>query len=186
MPNRDDPVIIIDQGIQDRLNQLGRRLSNLEPLMAEIGEIGVLSIQENFQQEGRPRKWAPLAESTKEQRRRQGRARGRILNRLGAAGLFGSINYRADRNSVAIGTNRIYGPTMHYGARKGEFGTITANIRAHVRRVGGKNVRVRAHTRRMPVPWGDIPSRPFLMFQDEDWQDIGEAIDEYLIIQEDQ
>jgi len=218
-----DPVIIVDPGIQEQLRRLGRRMSDMEPVMAEIGEIVLESIQENFQQEGRPVKWHGLADSTKAQRRAQGRSAGRILNRSGASGLFGSINYRADSDSVAIGTNRIYGPTMHYGARKGEFGTVTVrirehimNVRAHTQNVGAhtqnvkahtrqtrygpvsvkahsrdmpahtrempaRTITIPAHTRRQAIPWGNIPARPFLLVHDEDWVEIGETIDEYLM-----
>lgn len=175
------PVIIIDPGVRDQLNQLGQRMSDMEPVMAEIGEIVQASIQQNFQEEGRPNKWEPLSDVTKKIRRALGRGRGRILNRSGATGLFGSINYQADKDSVAIGTNKIYARMMQEGARKGQFGTVTVRIKAHVRKVRGKNVRVKAHTRKQQIPWGDVPGRPFLMIQEEDWQDIGETLDEYLM-----
>lgn len=40
-------------------------------------------------------------------------------------------------------------------------------------------VRVRAHYRRVKMPWGDIPARPFLVIQDEDYEDIHDALTAY-------
>jgi phage gpG-like protein len=52
-----------------------------------------------------------------------------------------SLTYRADADSVEVGTNVIYAGTHQFGARQGAFGRT---------RRGG------------PIPWGDIPARPFL------------------------
>lgn len=78
--------------------------------------------------------------------------RGRILMDQGgwASGLAGSIHYEADANSVMIGTNKIYAATHQFGREGGGW-------------------------------WGsDIPARPFLMVQDEDWQEIEEALEDYI------
>jgi phage gpG-like protein len=73
------------------------------------------------------------------------------------------ITYAADENGVVFGTNLKYGRTHQYGAKKGEFGTAisrhTYKDNAENRRLG----RVGAvYTREHPIPWGDIPARPFL------------------------
>ncbi len=179
--NDNDRVTITDPGIERQVNEVYRRVSGDKThLMETIGETILESVQENFQQEGRPQKWAPLAESTKAQRRRLGRSQGKLLNRSGATGLLGSINYQAGPESVSIGTNRVYAKTLHYGARRGAFGTITATVRAHTRRIRGRNVRVKAHTRKQQTPWGNIPGRPFLMIQTEDHETIADDIEFFM------
>lgn len=67
-----------------------------------------------------------------------------------ASGLMGSIHYEAESDVVYIGTNKIYAATHQFG------------------RPGGG--------------WGgsDIPAREFLVVQEEDWDEIVMAIDEYL------
>ncbi len=179
--NDNDRVIITDPGIERQLNEAFRRVSgDKTQLMEMIGESILESVQENFQQEGRPQKWDGLEESTKVQRRKLGRSQGKILNRSGASGLLGSINYQAGSESVSIGTNRVYAKTLHYGARRGAFGTITATVRTHTRRIRGRNVRVKAHTRKQKTPWGDISGRPFLMIQTEDQETIADDIEFFM------
>jgi phage gpG-like protein len=45
-----------------------------------------------------------------------------------------------------------YAATQQYGARRGEFGTGSYKTRKGT----------------FPMPWGDIPARPFLGFSDDD------------------
>lgn len=67
--------------------------------------------------------------------------------------LMNSITHRVTGNAVEIGTNVLYAPTHQFGAKQGAFGRTKRNG---------------------PIPWGDIPARPF--FPDEvrglpqDWQ----------------
>ena len=50
------------------------------------------------------------------------------------------ITVRATRDSVEIGSTRIYAGTHQFGARRGQYGADRAG---------------------RPIPWGDIPARPF-------------------------
>jgi phage gpG-like protein len=76
-------------------------------------------------------------------------------------------------DKVAVGTSVVYAGTHQFGAKKGSFGIKAVAVKAH-RRINGSDVR--AHTRRVSLPWGDIPARPFLMLQDEDKSAIVEMI----------
>ncbi len=178
MADQSETRIIDDAEVLRKLQELHEKLSGgFRPLMNDIGETLLESIQYKFEIEGRP-KWDALSDkSTIPQRMRTNRWPGNILNREGAAGLLGSLNYKADNTSVAVGTNKIYATTMHYGATKGQFGTHPANVPAHTRTLAsGRNIRVKAHTRRMTVPWGNIPPRPFLDIEDEDVDAVKESI----------
>ena len=102
-----------DKKIQALLTKLKAKMSDLTPVMQEAGEILHESILETFDQEGRP-KWAELKKVTLAIRERHGWT-GKILNIHGASGLVGSINYRADKNSVKVGARKIYARALHYG-----------------------------------------------------------------------
>jgi phage virion morphogenesis protein len=103
-----------DKKIQALLTKLKAKMSDLTPVMQEAGEILHDSIMENFEQEGRP-KWKELSPVTLAIRRKYGWT-GKILNIHGASGLVGSINYRAGKNSVRIGTAKKYARDLHFGA----------------------------------------------------------------------
>ena len=146
-----------EKRIAELLSQLHDRMTTgKKPLMNDIGETVLESIQENFQQQGRPKRWDSLSKKTTiPHRERTNRWPGNILNREGTSGLLGSIAQQPTDDSVAVGTNKIYATTMHYGAKKGAFGK----------------------TRRgAPIPWGDIPARPFMMLQSNDVDAIKQSI----------
>jgi phage gpG-like protein len=52
---------------------------------------------------------------------------------------------------VSIGTNVIYAPTHQFGARQGQYGRYATRRRTSI-----------------PIPWGDVPARPFLGVSAED------------------
>lgn len=131
------------------------RLTNLEPLMKIVGAIMVASVQRNFEEGGRPG-WAPHSETT---RKRRGEGARVLVDQGFAGGMLGSISAQADERSVTIGTNKIQGAVQQKGAKRGAFGTTM---------------------RGAPIPWGDIPARPFLMVQSEDYAEMAAAVGEYL------
>ena len=125
---------------------------DLTPLMREYADFLSDRVEENFASEGRP-EWAPLSEVTIA--RRGGDAHP-ILQRSGQ--LAASIDSAFDATSAIAGTNKVYGPTMQFGAKKGEFGRTK---------------------RGAPIPWGDIPARPFLAVTDRDQVEILEILADY-------
>ncbi|PZQ20147.1 MAG: phage virion morphogenesis protein, partial [Sphingopyxis macrogoltabida] len=79
---------------------------------------------------------------------------------IGPSGRLSSeIAQYADAQGVEIGSSLEYSAVMQDGARKGAF---------------GKN----AHGN--PIPWGDIPARPWLGLSDEDEANIILLADDYL------
>lgn len=70
----------------------------------------------------------------------------------GGASLMATIKYKADRNSVEIGSPKEYAAMQHFGGQKSEF----------------------------PHLWGDIPARPFLGISDQDHRSIMDTISDYL------
>ena len=171
-------VELKDQAVMRLLEKVRNRLGHMLPAMKIIGEIVRTSVVRNFEVGGRPIRWAPLSKTTLD--RRKGT---RIFRRQGfAGGLLGSVYARAENDEVRIGTNKPYGVVQQLGAKKGSFGTFTVNVKEHMRQLKtGKQYQVKAHTRRVKLPWGDIPARPFLMVQEQDWGEIREELTEYLL-----
>ena len=60
-----------------------------------------------------------------------------------------------DGSSVEIGSNMPYSAVMQFGAKRGAFGQSSNGS---------------------PIPWGDIPARPFLGISSQDELNIREAI----------
>lgn len=167
-------ISIKDAEVEELLDRILKNLGDLTPAMKIIGATVRTSVIRNFEKSGRPKKWKKHSKIT-EKRRGKG---ARILMDQGlGAGLAGSINYRADSEKVVVGTPKIYGAVHQFGAKKGSFGTVIANVREHLR----KGVRVKAHQRKMKLPWGDIPAREYLVIQDEDWPEMRAALTDYIL-----
>jgi len=163
-----------------KLADMIRRAGDLRPAMNEIGEIVQASVIRNFDEGGRPRRWKRLSPATIEARKKRNKWPGQILVRTGN---LKRIHYMATKNRVEVSPSAQaskYAAVHQFGARAGSFGTVTARVKGHLRNIRGKQVRVAAHTRRMRLPWGDIPARPFMLVQDEDVADMAEAISDYL------
>lgn len=144
--------VVHDDELQRELKGIIRRMGHARPAMQVIGEIVQESIQRNFEEGGRPRKWKPLAPATIKQRKRLGKWPGRILVRSGTAGgLMGGISYRAFNDRVVAHANKVYAAIHHFGGKAGK----------------GHKV--------------DIPARPYMMVQDEDWREIKAALNDFVM-----
>ena len=173
-------IKIEDKEVKELLSRIQTKAKNLRPVMSIIGEIVQTSIQRNFEAGGRPKKWKPLSPATIARRKEQGRWPGKILAIRG--GLFRSITYQAKNDRVEIGANIKYAALHHFGAKKGKFGTVTAQVKSHIRQLKtGKTSSVSAHTRQTKIPWGNIPARPFMMVHDEDWKEIKDSLRDYIV-----
>jgi phage gpG-like protein len=139
--------------LKEALRRAAAATRNLRPAMRDIGEHMLRSVNRNFDVQGRPQKWAPLAASTlarvalgsssrRKTRRtrftRSGSMRAAARRRLSGkkilidtGRLIRSITYRAMTREVVIGTNVKYAATHQFGR-------------------------------------GKIPARPFLLVHDED------------------
>ena len=138
MPGVRIRVELDDAELRAALERLAAAGRDLTPAMQYIGEELLNSAKERFRSQTAPdgTPWAPLSEVT---RARKPRNKDKILTLEG--NLRGTLDYRADADSVEVGSPLIYAGTHHFGAKQGSFGRS---------RRGG------------PLPWGDIPARPFL------------------------
>lgn len=77
-----------------------------------------------------------------------------------------SISWQIEGDSaVSIGSSMPYAGTFHYGAKSGEFGMAGYRTRNGV----------------FPIPWGDIPARPFLGASEDDKANIVRLVQSYLL-----
>ncbi len=154
-----------------------KRFGNLEPALKIIGATLKASVERNFERGGRPKGWKRLSAVTLAKKKG-----GSILVGKGhAGGLMGSIHVEVGRNSVMVGTNKKYAAIHQFGAKQGSFGVHRISVPAHTRTRKGKPYQVKAHTKNMALPWGDIPARPFLMVQDGDWENIDDGLSNFIL-----
>ncbi|MGA9768277.1 MAG: phage virion morphogenesis protein [Blastocatellia bacterium] len=146
------------QGLEKLLNRLSeialdasRRTE--KPLRA-AGTYMLGSIEKNFQQQGRPKKWDPLSPRTIAGRRKGRRKKGGPKILIDTARLKNSMSVKLVAGpGVAVGTNVVYAPRHHFGYD-----------------AGAKKGRGQAKTK----------SRPFVMFQDEDFDAIGRIFQRHI------
>lgn len=117
------------------LHNAANHLTHTAPLMEDISRALLSETMMNFQLGGRPA-WAGLSPVTLARRAHGG---GAILQDSGE--LKGSINASHTVDTATVGSNLKYAPTHQFGAKQGEFGRSDRNT---------------------PLPWGDIPARPFI------------------------
>ena len=139
-----------------RLRALQAAGHDLTPAMKDIGEYLLRTTRERFADEKGPdgTPWAPLSEHTK---RRKKRNVERVLTEHGYLG--GTLAYRAGPQEVEVGSPLVYAGTHQFGAEKGAFGS------------GGGS----------PIPWGDIPARPFLGLSDDDREEVVNILGDFLL-----
>ena len=116
--------------IESRLLDLAKRSENLRPLMKNIAGVFAYSTEENFKEEGRPDKWADLAESTKKQRTKTGHYPGQILQVSGQ--LASSISTSYDNDSAVIGSNLDYAAIHQLGGQAGKNQSVTIPARPYL------------------------------------------------------
>ena len=152
--------ITVDSGpVARALARLASAASDLEPAMKSVSGILESQAQASFEREAAPdgERWADLSDVTKARRAARRKWPGRILQVGGD--LAGSITAAHGRDFAAAGTNVAYAPTHQFGARKGQFGRTA---------------------RGAPIPWGDIPARPFLGLSRDGEDDVLDAIGRHL------
>lgn len=129
----DEPIEIkIDnKAVNEKLLKLAKRTENLRPLMKNIAGIFASSTEENFEEEGRPDKWAELADSTKEQRKKHKKWPGQILQVEGQ--LAASVNTQYDDNSAVIGSNKDYAAIHQLGGKAGRNKKVSIPARPYLK-----------------------------------------------------
>lgn len=151
------------------LKRVSDALSDLTPMMQDIGEYMVKSTKDNFAEAESPdgKKWAPRKQSTMDAYARRKDTPGPTPLIGPTKSLSGTISYEASGDSVEWGSNMIYAAVQQFGAEAGEFGA-----RMGVNKKGRRFF--------MPIPWGNIPARPFLGLGPDDEKAIGAIIAEHL------
>lgn len=182
-------IKIDDSELRKVLGRTIERGQNKQQALRTIGAIGRESVRSNFRSGGRPKRWPASKRASRKVRGK----RGRTLRRTGR--LMNSISYSQQGEKVIIGSNLIYAGTMHHGAKKAAFGTVVARIPAHRRKISSRNRKsgrkktasgvafVKAHTRKIEVPWGDIPARPFMVLQTEDIRRMEKVMADHIVPQ---
>ncbi len=163
--------------LQQTVGEMAERVTNRKRAMEAIGALARESVKTNFAAGGRPERWKPI-------KHRDGqplRDTGRLMN---------SIGRLVDGTTVYVGTNIEYAAVHHFGARKGSFGVTVLPVKQHQRQVTqafGKQLKfpvwatVAPHNRKVALPWGDIPARPFMILQDEDVVEIKELLESWIM-----
>lgn len=136
-------IHIDDVKAQLVLNELQRRLENWRPTMDRIGASVADRVRLTFVRGQDPwgRTWKSLSEVTQTKRRKgSGSGSNKPLRDTGR--LMNSISHRVTSNdSVDIGSDTVYAGTHQFGAAKGQYGLMRNGA---------------------PIPWGNIPARPFM------------------------
>lgn len=130
-------VTIDDRAVREALTRLQNAGGRLRPALLDIGETLIESTKQRFVSQTSPDgvPWARNTAVTIAHKNRD-----QPLTDQGNLG--DEINYQLiGETAVQIGSSKEYAATQQFGAAQGEFG---------VSRRGG------------PIPWGDIPARPFL------------------------
>ena len=148
-------IEVQDQDVRDALNRLiSQGVGDLSPVMRRIAGAMESGVEDAFQSERSPAgvPWSDLSDVTTQRRKSQQR-----IKKLQVTGdLAGSIHSRHDARSASAGTNLVYAATHQFGAAKGAFGRGTYKTRKGS----------------FPIPWGNIPARPFLGLSAETQGDI--------------
>lgn len=173
-----------DKEFQNLFKQVLERFETIEPALQGMGEVGLSEIYENFEAQGRP-KWKGLSKGRKKERQKRKKWPGHILIVKGVSGgLLGSIHYKVQSNGVVWSANKKYAALQHFGAKKGEFGTFVVEVGEHKRKLKGKKkkITVKAHSREIKLPWGDIPGRKFMHIPQEGIRNQEKILTEYILL----
>ena len=156
------------QPVLKALRRAADQMANTRPLMASMAGIMHRAVEDNFEQEGRP-KWKDLQPGTKLARAKTGNWPGKILQRSGA--LAASIQQDFDATHAVVGTNKVYAAIQQFGGK-----TRPHVIRPKTKRAlsfGGIVVRQVNH------PGSNIPARPFLALTLRDQREMVQAANQF-------
>ena len=130
MTDKPIEIKIENQEVNKKLLEIARKTENLRPLMKNIAGILAYTTEENFKNEGRPEKWTDLSDVTKENRRKQHKYPGQILQVEG--NLASSVNTQYDENSAMIGSNLPYAAIHQLGGNAGRNKKVKIASRPYI------------------------------------------------------
>lgn len=163
-----------DADVQETLRKLDQAASDLTPAMKNIGEYLVQSTEQHFDRQTDPdgKPWQDVKPGTRSRKKHP-----KILTE--SHHLRGSINYRAGKTQVAVGTNVPYAAAHQFGL----LGPV--NIPAHTRLIKtafGQPLKHPVWARIEPyVLRQDLPARPYLGIGAEDETEIVVILEDHLI-----
>lgn len=143
------------------LDRTRAALSDMTPVYQDIGEYMIKATRDRFPAGTAPdgTKWRAKSPATIARYLRD-KDGNRPNPLIGPSGRLGKeIASTVTKNSAEIGSNLEYSAVMQFGAGKGAFGTSA---------------------RGRPIPWGDIPARPWLGISTADEAVIIDIVDEHL------
>ncbi len=159
-------VEIADKGVTQALTRLSKTADNMPSILDQIGEYLIDSTKQRFRTSTAPdgTRWAPNTQVTileymgkfsgsytkKGKLSKRGAERARDKKPLfGGTGVLNlTIGKKIVGNdTLLIGSPMEYAAAQQFGMKKGYAGT---------------------NRRGSPIPWGDIPARPFLGISDQD------------------
>lgn len=144
-------VRVNDAEVQEALNQLIKRGTDLTPAMANIGEELLISHDQRFRDQKSPDgiPWAPLSEATKSLKSKNVDTI-LVLNHV----LSGTLNYQASSDNLLFGSPLEYAATHQFG---------------------------RSTSPNSMIPNKEIPARPFLGVDESDRDMILDTLSDYLM-----
>jgi phage virion morphogenesis protein len=157
-------IEIDDRELKEALGKLISKCGDASLALRDIGEYLLLSHDKRWDREVSPDgvPWAELSPVTlaRKQKLRPGAPMGKLVFRE----YLRHLHYQVTGNSLELGTDRVYGAAQQFGMPRGYAG------------------RGRYRTRKgsFPIPWGDIPARPFLGVSEEDRGEILDILGRYL------
>jgi|WetSurMetagenome_2_1015567.scaffolds.fasta_scaffold169383_1 phage gpG-like protein len=187
-------VEIEDRQVVQALQRLAAATSNQKMVLDDIGELLIASTKRRFSTSTGPdgQRWAPNSQVTILQYLRgrsgvfasngkrtgdkkgyfykKGADKGRLAEKgistvigkrplIDGGDLARQIIKTVHGNTLLVGSTMIYSAVQQFGLKQGKSGSTK---------------------RGSPIPWGDIPARPFLGISDQDRVDILDAISDYL------
>src|SRR5574344_661106 len=123
-------IRIDNKAVKEALLKVASKCEDMKPLMKNIAGIMADSVEENFEQEGRPDKWQELAESTIKKRKKTKHWPGRILQVEGQ--LATSITTQYDNESAVIGSNLAYAAIHQLGGQANKKKKVTIPTRPYL------------------------------------------------------
>ena len=172
---------LVDSGVTKALADLREKMTNITPVLTKIGVAYKENTDLRFKAKQSPegKQWKRNTKLTTQLKTTGFNTEG-IFRPKGIEGgysmgvwsgeLSRSIVYRIQGSNILVGVSPLskagkYASVFQFGAKKGDFGGS--------RRGNGKKF--------IPIPWGDIPARPFLGFNKATNEKVLKIIKDHLL-----
>jgi phage gpG-like protein len=174
--------MIVNTEAQKAFAKLLTRGADLQTPLKDIGQAIKESSRLRFLESKAPsgKAWAPLSPVTlalRRQGKRKGAGSKPLLN---TGALRNSIMFRLGGTFVEIGSPEAKAKTHQFGARVGQYGRYTQLWRS--KKYGRKTFLGSSGSKRgHPIPWGNVPARPFVGVSAKDRAEIVNILQSHLL-----